>query len=118
MARLTNWVIPAVVMAAWAASVFLIEEITGDGNDQALLALGFSILAGLLAGRWWVLLVPVALAVVVGIYGALDPCEDCRDEITAVGAVAILVIYVGLLDFGLAVGVALRQGIALLAGRT
>jgi hypothetical protein len=115
MARLTNWVIPGVVMAAWVGSIFLIEEITGDGNEQALLALGFSALAGLMAGRWWVLLVPVALALVVVGLNVFDPCDDCRNEISAVGAIAILTIYIGLADFGLAAGVALRKSIGLLA---
>lgn len=113
--RTRTWIVPGLVMAAWFASLFTIDAITDDGNLQALVFAAYSLVAGVLAGRWWVLLVPPAAVLALILYGdVIDPCEDCRDELGVGGRIYLGLLFSAGAAITLAIGVAIRRGIALL----
>lgn len=113
MALVRKWLLPAGVMAAWFASLFLIEPISDDGNVEAALGVGFTFVAGVLAGRWWVLAVPVAAAVTLIVVDVLSPCEDCRDELGLAGAAFLLGLFATAAMLVLALGIGLRKALSL-----
>ena len=113
MALVHKWLLPAGVMAAWFASLFLIEPISGDGNVQAALGFGLTLIAGLLAGRWWVLAIPVVAAIALVVVDVLTPCEDCRDELGLAGAAFLLGLFATAAMLVLALGIGLRKALSL-----
>ena len=73
-------------------------------------AVPVTVLAGALVGRWWVLLVPVVPAVVLGLYALIDGRDpgDWWDAEPIVVALA-LAFAAAIFAFLLAVGVSLRK---------
>jgi hypothetical protein len=60
-----------VVIVAWIAALGLL--MTWDATTPALIvAAAATVIAGGLVGRWWVLLVPVVPAVLLGLYVLID----------------------------------------------
>jgi hypothetical protein len=95
-------------VAAYFGAVFSLDAVTGDGNLQGWLGLGYSFLLGVLVGRRWALGVPVAGAIGVGIYAAITrdaDCATCEDDVSVGGAIFILVLLVCLAEIGIAAGV-------------
>lgn len=113
MTLVHKWLLPAGVMAAWFASLFLIDPITDDGNVQAALGFGFTFVAGLMAGRWWVLALPPAAGITLIVIDALTPCEDCRDELGLAGAAFLLGLFATAAMLVLAMGIGLRKALDL-----
>lgn len=115
MARMYKWVIPVIVLGGWGYALLRLGSNSDDINEQAPLAVAVSLVAGFVIGRWWVLAVPVVIAVGLAVYSEFDTCEDCSLELGLDYVILILAICVGVVTLGLAIGVALRKGIA--AGR-
>jgi hypothetical protein len=99
-----EWIVPAAVMALWIGSLYSIEWLTGDGDIQAILFVVFSFVAGLLAKRWWVLIVPFTVMVALFTYDGTNPWNEGRDELAGLGQ-----LFVGLL-------IAIAAAVALVAG--
>jgi hypothetical protein len=100
------------VIAAWVATMLLLEEITGDGVAQAWIAAGASVATGIAIGRWWLLGVPVVGMMAVSIYAVIadtGDCATCSDDVSVVGWIGIAVIYIVIADVGLGAGVAMRR---------
>src|SRR3712207_3883923 len=93
MARSRKPVFVAVVSLLWIGSLFLAEPVSDDGNARDALLIGFTVIAGIVAGTWWILVAPFAGAVVVLVADALSPCEDCREELGLIGAALIYTLF-------------------------
>jgi hypothetical protein len=103
--------------AVWFAGLFPIGAISDNGDVQGALLAVWTIAVAAAAGTWWILLAPWACTVVILAVDVLNPCEDCRDELGLLGSAFLMALVSILADLGLAIGVGLRKGIALLRAR-
>jgi hypothetical protein len=111
VARLPKPVFVAVVTVVWIGSLYLVEPVSDNGDVQGALIFGLTLIAGIVAGTWWILLAPFAGVVTLLAVDALSPCEDCRDELGVVGTAFLLTLFAALAAVALAAGVGLRKGI-------
>jgi hypothetical protein len=97
--RAPQWAYWCAVVVAWLVAVFWLGSIDDGGDLPALLALGVSVLAGCLIGRWPLLIVPAALATLVLALarGSSWPW------------VLVALVYIALADAAFAAGIALRR---------
>lgn len=94
-------------LTAWLA-VLLAIGFSGWSSDGAVIAaVGASLLAGLLVGRWWALAAAPALGLGLVGYGLAATGPD--PEMGVVGVLYVLALYVLLVDGPLGVGVGLRR---------
>jgi hypothetical protein len=103
---------PALVMAAWIASLYTLELITDDGDVQVYLFVAFTLAAGVLANRWWVLLVPFVAVAGLFTWDPTNPCEECREELEWLGQLFLGLLLAAAAAIVLALAVAIRRGIA------
>ena len=102
---------PALVMAAWLAAMIVIVVALSEDVVAVALLVGVTVAAGALAGRWWVLLVPTALAAGTLIYSELTICKDCNDEFGSVWRLLFSMIFATIAALLLGAGVGLRAAI-------
>jgi hypothetical protein len=110
MARLPKPAFAAAVSVVWIVSLYVAEPLSDDGNVRDALLIGLTLLAGIVAGTWWILPAPFAGVVAFLAIDALSPCDDCRDELGLLGAAVFLTLFALLAVVILAVGVGLRRG--------
>lgn len=114
-----KWIVPAVVMAVWLGGLYAIEPLTDNVDLQGALFAAFTVAAGLLANRWWVLLVPFLIAVVLTALpdDSANPCSECRDELGWQGTLFLGMMFAALTAVLLAIGVGARRIAALVRRR-
>lgn len=117
MARLRKPAFVAAVTVGWIASLYLVDPVTDNGNVRDALIVALTLIAGMVAGTWWILLAPFAWLVALLAADALSPCEDCRDELGLLGTAFLLTLLAALVAVVLAAGVGLRKGTGRLRAR-
>lgn len=111
-----KWIAPALVMVGWIAGLYAIDPLT-EGDLGVYVFVAYTVLAGILANRWWVLLVPFTVMVGLFTYDATNPCEECRDELGGLGQVFLGMLLAAAAAVPLALGVGLRRLAGLLLRR-
>jgi hypothetical protein len=109
-----------IVVAGYVALMLALDfEWIGprDGNDQALVAVIASLLAGLTVGKWRVLLVPILGLAGLGIAGAVFGGGGTEPPMPLGAALVILLLYASLAAGAMGVGVAIHIGLAHLRRR-
>ena len=111
-----RWIVPLVVMALWIGSLYTIDPLTDNVDLQGALFALFTVAAGVLANRWWVLLIPFLLAGLLA-SDSTNPCEECRDELEWQGSLFLGIMLAALTAVLLALGVGARRLARLLRRR-
>lgn len=96
-------------MAAWIGSLYSLEPLTDDGDLQAILFVAFSFAAGLIANRWWVVIVPFVLLTSLFTYDGTNTCNECRDELAGLGQLLLGLMLAVAAAIPIALGVAVRR---------
>jgi hypothetical protein len=105
-------------VAAWLAGLFALDSITGDGNLQGLLAVGWTVVLGVIVGRWWLLAAPWLVLLCLLAYAELAPpsrCIDCEDETPFLGLVLIGALEAYVADMAILFGLAVRAMVVAIA---
>ena len=110
-------VAPAAVMVAWIGSLYSIELLSDDGDVQAYLFAAFTFVAGLLANRWWTLLVPFVAVAGLFTWDVTNPCEECREELEWLGQLFLGILIAIVAAVLLALAIAIRRAVTAIRRR-
>ena len=94
------------VFGCYFAMIFAVDPVIGDDEALVWLAAAASLIVGLVIARWWAVIVPFCVALVlltVGLFGGPTPEPDVAD------AAVIYALYVLWLDGWIAGGIVLRR---------
>jgi hypothetical protein len=98
------------IVGAWAVFVLSLDRFTSDVDVQFALAFGGCVAAGFLIGRLWALGVPLIAVVGAAVYGGLAGCSgDCRYETGVMGGLILVLLYIGVAETGVGIGLGLRR---------
>ena len=111
-----KWIVPAVVMAVWIAGLYAIDPLT-DGDLGVYVFVAYTLAAGALANRWWVLIVPFTVMAGLFTYDETNPCSECRDELAGLGQLFLGMLLAAAAAIPLALGIGLRRIAALVRRR-
>jgi hypothetical protein len=108
------------VIAAWAGAIWALIATEAEWRLAVALGIAATVVAGVVLGRWWALLVPgLAFAVFFLIAFAQDPsCRDCGEDPWNLQALFGIALFVLPATTAIALGVGLRRGARLARRRS
>jgi hypothetical protein len=102
-----------IAVVAWGLAIFVVpDRFIDDGNAQAVVMIGACVALGVVVGRAWVQVVPLAAGVAVAVVAVVtwnQQCVTCEDDISASGAVILLVAFTLIGLVATAAGAGLRR---------
>jgi hypothetical protein len=98
----------AALVCGWMAALIAVVDTPEFQELAPLYLIGSGLVIGVTAGRWWVALLPLALASGIAGSGAVDD-PDKLDEIPAFGVIGIVALDFLAVALPLLVGVGLRR---------